>query len=199
MQPGHYSDPVPASASRRRVVHLTLLDVELDLVADAGVFSSRRLDPGTEVLLRTAPPPPDAGDILDLGTGYGPVAVVLARRAPDATVWAVDVNERALDLVRANAAEHALDNIRVATPDEVPDGIRFGAIYSNPPVKVGKAVMHELLVRWLVRLESDGRAYLVVNRNLGSDSLVGWLEAEGFATTRLRSKRGYRVLEVEAR
>jgi 16S rRNA G1207 methylase RsmC len=181
------------------VVHLKLPDVELDLVADTGVFSNRRIDPGTEVLLRGAPEPPRRGDILDLGTGYGPVAVVLARRAPGATVWAVDVNERALELARMNAADHALDNVRVAAPDDVPEAVRFAAIYSNPPVKVGKAAMHDLLLRWLVRLEPDGRAYLVINRNLGSDSLVGWLAQQGFAATRLRSKRGYRVLEVAAR
>ena len=198
MQPGHYSDPAPTSASRPRAVHLKLPDVELDLVADAGVFSNRRIDAGTDVLLRAAPPPPADGDLLDLGAGYGAVALVLARRSPDATVWAVDVNRRALDLVRTNAEALSLSNVRVAAPDDVPDDVRFRAIYSNPPVKIGKDALHELLLRWLVRLEPAGRAYLVVKRSLGSDSLVEWLESEGYETSRLRSKRGYRILEVAA-
>jgi len=180
-------------------VHLRLPGVELDLIADAGVFSNRRIDAGTDVLLKTAPAPPPEGDLLDLGAGYGPIALVLARRSPGATVWAVDVNRRALDLVRANAADQSMANVRVATPEEVPDTVRFRAIYSNPPVKIGKDAMHELLLRWLVRLEPHGRAYLVVKRNLGSDSLLEWLTSEGFGTTRLRSKRGYRILEVVAR
>src|SRR5438094_3114150 len=100
----HYFEARPATASRPRTVRLRLGALELALQADRGVFGSKGIDAGTMILLREAPPPPLSGDLLDLGSGYGPIALVLARRAPESHVWAVDVNERAIELTRANAA-----------------------------------------------------------------------------------------------
>ncbi|HEX2646357.1 MAG TPA: methyltransferase [Candidatus Dormibacteraeota bacterium] len=193
----HYFDPEPPVPSRRRTVHLHLDELALELEADRGVFGSRGIDLGTLTLLREAPPPPAAGDVLDLGCGYGPIAIALARQAPGARVWAVDVNERALELTRSNAAANQAANVEVRAPAAVPEGLRFAAIYSNPPVRVGKAPLHELLKAWLPRLEPGATAYLVVQRNLGSDSLAAWLAKEGFVVSRLKSKKGYRVLEVK--
>jgi 16S rRNA G1207 methylase RsmC len=192
-----YFEAQPAVASRPRTVHLRLGELDLALQADRGVFGSKGVDLGTMVLLREAPPPPQAGDILDLGCGYGPIAIVLAKRAPGARVWAIDVNERALELARANAETAGAVNVKVCPPDEVPEDVGFEAIYSNPPVRVGKAPLHALLLRWLPRLKPSGAAYLVVQRNLGSDSLARWLGEQGFAVTRLKSKKGYRLLEVK--
>jgi 16S rRNA (guanine1207-N2)-methyltransferase len=196
--PGHYFDPAPAVPSRPRTVFLHLRGLDLELQADRGVFGSRGVDLGTRSLLGAAPAPPTAGEILDLGSGYGPIAITLARQSPAARVWAVDVNERALELTRANARAAGTANVTAALPDEVPDEIRFAAIYSNPPVRVGKAPLHALLLRWLPRLEPGGNAYLVVQRNLGSDSLAAWLAAQGYGVRRVKSKKGYRILEVRA-
>jgi 16S rRNA G1207 methylase RsmC len=192
----HYSDPTPVVESKRRTVHLHVGELALELQADRGVFASRGIDLGTRVLLREAPAPPSQGDILDLGSGYGPIAIALARQAPGARVWAVDVNERAVELTRTNAAAAAVANLTACSPDEVPEDVRFAAIYSNPPVRVGKAALHELLVRWLSRLATGGRAYLVVQRNLGADSLASWLAAQGYEVQRLKSKKGYRILQI---
>jgi len=183
-------------ASRPRTVRLRLGELDLELQADRGVFGSRSVDLGTMVLLREAPAAPSTGEILDLGCGYGPIAVVLAMRSPAARVWAVDVNERAVELARENAATAKAANLTACRPDEVPGDIRFDAIYSNPPVRVGKAPLHELLLSWLARLKTGGAAYLVVQRNLGSDSLASWLAGQGFQVVRLKSKKGYRVIEV---
>jgi 16S rRNA (guanine1207-N2)-methyltransferase len=177
-------------------VRLDLPDLALTLQSDRGVFSSTRVDPGTKVLLLEAPAPPAVGDLLDLGCGYGPIAVTLASRAPGATVWAVDVNERARALTAANATAAGLANLRVAGPEEVPAGVRFAAIWSNPPVRIGKAALHDLLERWLGRLTDDGVAVLVVQKHLGSDSLHRWLEGEGWRVRRRASRMAYRVLEV---
>jgi 16S rRNA G1207 methylase RsmC len=185
-------------ASRPRTVRLRVGGLDLGLEADRGVFSSKEVDPGTLVLLREAPAPPPAGDLLDLGCGYGPIAIVLGKLSPRARVWAVDVNERALELTRANALAAGTGNLSVCRPDELPAGVRFHAIYSNPPVRVGKEPLHRLLLEWLPRLRPGGSAYLVVQRNLGADSLARWLTDQGFAVARLKSKRGYRVLEVKA-
>jgi 16S rRNA (guanine1207-N2)-methyltransferase len=193
---GHYFDPAPQAPSRPRTVHLHLGDLSIELQADRGVFGSKGIDIGTLALLREAPLPPPEGDILDLGSGYGPIAIALAKRSPNARIWAVDVNERALELTRANATTAATHNVTAGLPDEVPENIRFAAIYSNPPVRVGKGPLHELLLRWLPRLDTQAVAYLVVQRNLGSDSLAAWLTAQGYEVLRLKSKKGYRVLAV---
>jgi 16S rRNA G1207 methylase RsmC len=192
----HYFEARPAVPSKPRTVHLRVRGLELELQADRGVFGSKAVDLGTMTLLREAPAPPLEGDLMDLGSGYGPIAITLARLAPNARVWAVDVNERALELTQANAAAANVANLSVGKPDEVPDDTRFDAIYSNPPVRVGKRPLHELLLQWLPRLKPDGTAYLVIQRNLGADSLAAWLVEQGFHVTRLKSKKGYRILQV---
>jgi 16S rRNA (guanine1207-N2)-methyltransferase len=192
----HYFSAVPSAPSKPATIELLLADIELELVADRGVFSGGRVDPGTMALLRESPPPPESGELLDLGCGYGPIACVLARRSPAARVWAVDVNSRALALTEANAASNGLSNISVASPDRVPAGIVFSGIWSNPPVRVGKPALHDLLSSWLPRLAPGASAWFVVNRHLGADSLVAWLEGGGWDVRRAASKSGYRVLQV---
>jgi 16S rRNA (guanine1207-N2)-methyltransferase len=191
----HYFSPTPDAPSERRLVQLRLRDVEVDLWTDRGVFAGDRVDSGTVALLEEAPGPP-AGDVLDLGCGYGPIAIALGRRRPGARIWAVDVNERAVALTRENAYLCGCVNVHAATPEDVPPEVRFAAVYSNPPVRIGKEALHSLLLEWLQRLLPDGRAYLVVQRHLGADSLAAWLTGEGYEVARLASKRGYRVLEL---
>jgi 16S rRNA (guanine1207-N2)-methyltransferase len=193
----HYFSRSPDVASRPSTVRLGLPDVSLELRTDRGVFSAARIDPGTRYLLTEAPAPPTGGHLADVGCGYGPIALTLATRSPGATVWAVDVNERALELTRANAAAAGLSNVRVATPNEVPADVRLAALWSNPPVRVGKAALHDLLDSWLGRLDSAGMALLVVQKNLGADSLHRWLETRDWSVTRLGSRIGYRLLEVK--
>lgn len=194
--PEHYFAPEPASAHRPRRAVLRLADLELELGTDAGVFSGGRVDPGTVALLREAPPPPPAGDLADVGCGYGPIACALAARSPRATVWAVDVNRRALELTAANARALGLANVRPVAPEEFPVDVALAGIWSNPPVRVGKGPLHDLLRRWLGLLAPGAYAWLVVNRHLGSDSLAGWMTAEGWDVARAASKSGYRVLRV---
>ena len=186
----------PEAPHRPGLVHVVLPDVHLALQTDAGVFSPGRLDPGTRLLLETAPPPPATGDLLDLGCGYGPLALVLASRAPGARVWATDVNSRALRLCSINKGAAGLANVRCVAPDD-PDLPRsFGLMWSNPPIRIGKAALHELLSAWLARLAPGGEAFLVVQRNLGSDSLQRWLAEAGWAADRFAARSGYRVLKV---
>ena len=194
---GHYFDAVPEAESKPRTLRLRTGDLEVELQADRGVFGSRAIDLGTLTLLKEAPLPPPGGDLLDLGSGYGPIAIALARRSPAAKIWAVDVNERALQLTRENATAAKTPNVVACLPDEVPPEVSFSAIYSNPPVRVGKAPLHELLLRWLPRLAPGASAYLVVQRHLGADSLATWLAAEGWRVQRIKSKKGYRILEVK--
>jgi 16S rRNA (guanine1207-N2)-methyltransferase len=192
----HYFFERPSVARRPGSVHVVLPDVHLELETDSGVFSPSRLDPGTRVLLETAPPPPAAGNLLDLGCGYGPLALVLAARAPGAQVWGIDVNRRALELAARNAERARLPNVRFCAPDDPSVPGTFGLIWSNPPIRIGKPALHELLATWLARLEPAGEAYLVVQRHLGSDSLQRWLEESGWPAQRTAARNGYRVLRV---
>ena len=195
----HYFAERPGAASRRRTVDLVLPDLHLRLDTDSGMFSPDRIDPGTRVLLETVPAPPATGDLLDLGCGYGPIAITMGKRSPQARVLGVDVNQRAITLAESNAKTADLDNVRFSLVDEADAELRFAAIWSNPPIRIGKAALHDLLLAWLPRLAPGGLAHLVVQKHLGSDSLQRWLAAQGFPTERIASRSAYRVLRVAPR
>lgn len=193
----HYFTAEPASPADLRTIDVRLGGHELVVRTAPGVFSAEHLDHATKVLLDHAPPPPATGTFLDLGCGWGPVALALALAAPQARIVAVDVNERALDLTRLNAAAAGLTNVVVSRPEDVAPEARFDVIWSNPPIRIGKEALHELLATWLPRLTENGTAYLVVGKNLGADSLARWLTSElGAPTWRVASVKGFRVLEV---
>ena len=194
----HYFSAEPAGPEERRTIRVTLDGRPLTLTTARGVYSPDRLDPGTAVLLGEVPDPDPAGDLLDIGCGWGPISLTLALRSPGARAWGVDVNRRALALARDNARVAEVGNVTFCEPDEVPEDLRFATIWSNPPIHVGKAALHALLERWLPRLADDGVAYLVVQKHLGSDSLQKWINAQdwGLTCTRRSSSKAFRVLEV---
>lgn len=195
----HYFTAEPASAEQRRPLEVTLAGRSRTVTVASGIFSPGGLDRGTRLLLAEVPPPPPCGTFLDLGCGWGPIALTLGLLAPDADVWAVDVNERSLDLTRRNAADLGLARVRAARPEDVPADVTFDLLWSNPPIRVGKAAVHDLLRTWLPRLSPGGRAYLVVAKNLGSDSLQAWLTHElgpAYAVDRVATGGGFRVLRV---
>ncbi|MHC2999188.1 class I SAM-dependent methyltransferase [Microbacterium sp. HJ5] len=195
----HYFSASPASAENLRRIRVTLAGRDLEVTTAGGIFSPDHVDSGTAVLLANTPPPPPGGNLLDLGSGWGPIALTLAIESPHATVWAVDVNERALDLVRRNAAALGLSNVNAVLPDDVPDDVVFRSIRSNPPIRVGKNELHGLLERWIPRLDERADAWLVVQRNLGSDSLQRWLAStfeRGYSVHRAATGRGFRVIKV---
>jgi 16S rRNA (guanine1207-N2)-methyltransferase len=191
-----YFDDDPTVESAPLLVDVTLADTAFVMETDRGVFSRGRLDTATSMLLRADLPIASSGNLLDLGCGAGPIALTMARRSPHATVWAVDVNTRARDLCRRNAERNALTNIRVAAPDDVPPDVRFATIWSNPPIRIGKPALHELLEFWFARLEPAGSASLVVQKHLGADSLQRWFVELGYRCERVASKAGFRLFTV---
>lgn len=192
----HYFSEEPEVESARKRIEVTLPDGSFEMETDTGVFSHGRVDAGTKFLLLEAPELPTTGDLLDLGCGAGVIALTMARRRPECRVWAVDVNARARRLTSDNATTLGLRNVTVAAPEEVPDDVSFAAMWSNPPIKVGKSELHDMMRRWLPRLSPDGVGVLVVNKNLGSDSLQKWLTEQGHPTKRLASRQGFRLLRV---
>ncbi|MDP9737816.1 class I SAM-dependent methyltransferase [Curtobacterium sp. 260] len=195
----HYFSANPSSEARERQVHVTLAGRSLTLSTAAGVFSPDGVDRGTRVLLGSVPPPAPEGDLLDIGCGWGPIAITMALESPDARVWGVDVNERVLGLAQRNAVAAGVSNVTVGLPDELPADLRFRTIWSNPPIRVGKDELHAILLTWLPRLEVGGDAWLVVSKDLGGDSLQRWLGdalGDGFAVSRATTDKGFRVIRV---
>ncbi len=194
-------------------IQLSLADLELQFTTDRGVFSQSRIDAGTRLLLQEAPHPTASMiNVCDLGCGYGPIAVSLARRSPTSSVWAVDLNERAVALTAKNGVANDCPDIHAVVVDSdgsaidgTPEDLaalpttRFDGLWSNPSIRIGKPAMHHMLTVWLDRLTPSGMAWLVVQRHLGADSLADWMTAQGWATTRVCSRAGYRLLEVKAR
>ena len=200
----HYFSEAPQAPSRRKDFAVTGTNGDLALSTDAGVFSQHGLDKGTSVLLEVMAkhecmPIAPGSFLCDIGCGSGAIALTLAVRYPECTVYAVDTNKRARDICQENAARNGLGNILVKAPEEVDPSIKFATMWSNPPIRIGKSALHELLELWLARLDVDGAAYLVVNKNLGADSLSQWMTGLAYPTTRLASRNGFRVLEVKVR
>jgi 16S rRNA G1207 methylase RsmC len=192
----HYFTADPAVAFKRAPVRATVWGHDLALTSGSGVFAQGRLDIGTAVLFRETEPP-TGGTLLDLGCGYGVIGCALAVSAPAARVWGVDVNERAVLLANENAATLGIaERFTARTPGGVPEDVAFDEIWSNPPIRIGKEALHELLLTWLPRLRPGGRAVMVVGKNLGADSLQRWLGEQGYPTSRLASAKGFRVLET---
>jgi 16S rRNA G1207 methylase RsmC len=193
----HYFSAEPAGPERRRTITANIWGRTLPFTTAGGVFAADALDRGTAVLLRASPVPEGRPRLLDLGCGYGPIALALAVHCPGATVDAVDVNDRALALCRENAAALGVaDRVRVLRPEEIEPGVAYDEIWSNPPIRIGKDALHELLRTWLGRLAPGGTARLVVARNLGADTLQRWLTEQGYACERTASAKGFRVLVV---
>ena len=192
----HYFTADPATPFKRVPVRANVWGHWLELTTGSGVFAQGRLDIGTGVLLREQGPPVEAREVLDLGCGYGVIGLAIAVAVPEVRVTAVDVNERALLLARENAERLGVaDRFSALTPDEVDPGAAYDEIWSNPPIRVGKEALHQLLLQWLPRLRPDGRAVMVVGKNLGSDSLARWLGEQGYPTEKQASAKGFRVLE----
>jgi 16S rRNA G1207 methylase RsmC len=192
----HYFSADPAVAFKRAPVEASVWGHDLRMTSGSGVFAQGRLDIGTAVLFRESEPPAP-GRILDLGCGYGMIGLAIAVAVPGAVVTGVDVNERALLLARENADSLGVaDRFTAALPAAVPAEATYDEIWSNPPIRIGKEALHDLLLTWLPRLKPGGRAVLVVGKNLGADSLQRWLGEQGYPTTRIASAKGFRVLET---
>ncbi|HIY85459.1 MAG TPA: methyltransferase [Candidatus Yaniella excrementavium] len=200
----HYFTAAPAGEERRRSIAVQLAGETFTVDTAASIFSPDGLDRGTEVLLDTVPSPPQKGTFLDIGSGWGPIALTLGKLAPMSDVLAVEINERAAELTARNAKHLGLSNIVVKHPDEVTEDTRFDLIWSNPPIRIGKKALHELLIRWLPMLNSGGAAWLVVAKKLGADSLLPWIDRMlqdkhpgQFTVRRAATSKGFRLIHIE--
>ena len=200
MSEDHYFSQEPGSALKPKSILIPVAGELMQVTTASGTFSPAQLDFGTEVLIEQMDLAPESGDLLDLGCGWGPIALNLAKLRPSTKVWAVDVNTRSVELTTKNAKDLGLSNITACIPEDVPENVEFSGIWSNPPIRIGKKELHELLLKWLPRLAIGAEAYLVVQKNLGSDSLQKWLTEElagDYEVSRYTSIKTYRVIKVK--
>lgn len=196
MSGAHYFSETPSGEFKPKKIKVWLAERELQLETAASTFSPEHLDGGTAVLLKHSDEAPNVGNLLDVGCGWGPIAITLALKNPNAVVWAIDVNERSLELTKRNCKSLGLSNVKVVRPEEVPAEIRFSGIWSNPPIRVGKDALHQILQTWLPRLEDECEAFLVVAKNLGADSLLDWMQQEfdQLHSERIDAAKGFRII-----
>lgn len=194
----HYFSERPDSEAKSHEIQFEVAGIQFNARSEAGTFSVQKLDKGTQVLLRSHDYFPRTGNVLDIGCGWGPISLSIAKLQPETTVWALDVNRRSLRLTGENAARAELSNIHPVTAEEIPADLKFSGIWSNPPIRVGKAVLHDLMKFWLPRLEPGASAFLVVQKQLGAESFEKWLGTEfpNMTVTRPDQDKGYRVIEV---
>ena len=195
----HYFSPQPAGDFKTTEIEVSLAGREVTIETAGSIFSPDRLDMGTDALMRIVPQTPEKGNFLDLGCGWGPLAITMALEAPVANIYAIDVNERALELTRRNAKRLKLGNMHVSTPQDVATKVNFDIIWSNPPIRVGKAELHSIMKHWIPRLVVGGIGYFVVAKHLGADSFEKWLRAEfagGYDVYREDHYKGFRVVKV---
>jgi 16S rRNA G1207 methylase RsmC len=195
----HYFSDTPASVDQRQDKTLSLRRVTYTVQVASGTFSPGGVDRGTRVLLDTVPPPTPSEVVVDVGCGWGPITLALAAEASDAHVFAVDVNPRARELTAINAQRAGFTNVTVISPDEFPDNTTIDTLWSNPPIRIGKKALHELLTTWLHRLSPEGNAWLVVAKNLGAESLLTWLNTSHdgvFVAKRFGRDKGFHVIHV---
>jgi len=192
----HYFDKDPKSTSNLRQVDIALGGKQLRLFTDSGVFSSSGLDKGTQILLKHSGEALGTGKILDLGAGWGPISIELAIIRPDAEILAVEINSRAIDLLEKNIASAALTNVQSTSLAQIREN-SVDQIWSNPPIRIGKQNLHNLLTEAFGKLKDGGKAYLVVQKHLGSDSLANWIEKDlGHIVDRIDNSKGFRVFRV---
>lgn len=185
----------PTSAPRGGILTVKVRGLELRLRSEAGVFSWRRLDRGTELLLEALDLAP-RDRVLDLGCGYGVIGVVIAKLVPGGHVVLTEVNERALGLARANLHENALTNAEVRKGSlygPVSD-LRFDHIVSNPPIRAGRRVVDRIVEEAPDHLYDGGRLWLVARTNQGADALRGRMAAALGNAIVVRRGSGYKVL-----
>jgi len=192
----HYFSSDPTAPKKTVNILLEVAGTEIAIEAASGTFSSSKLDAGTAVLLKHDNHFPKDGNVLDVGCGWGPIGLSIAKTRAKTKVYGIDINQRSIEQSNLNSTSLGLENYWAMHSKDLPEDIRFSGIWSNPPIRVGKKVLHELMETYIPRLEPGGKAMLVVQKNLGADSFQRWLtsrfpEAE---VSRLATDKGYRVI-----
>lgn len=195
----HYYTNDPDLPHDEQTFSYDLAGQRLQFTADNGVFSKHTIDFGSRVLIETVATQPalPAGALLDVGCGYGPIGLALAKRFPARQVTMSDVNERALALAKRNAEANQITNVTVVESSgyEHIDG-QFGVIVTNPPIRAGKATVSAILAGAFDHLVPGGQLFCVIQKKQGAPSALKLMQ-ETFATAaKIKMEHGYYILRA---
>jgi 16S rRNA (guanine1207-N2)-methyltransferase len=194
----HYYTSSPQVKSREERIEITLRGMKLTFYTDRGVFSKEKVDFGSELLIDVIEANEDA-KILDVGCGYGPIGLSLAKESSKRSITMVDVNQRALTLAGKNAKVNGIENISIQESDllvNVEDR-DFDLIISNPPIRAGKDVVHTLFEQSYDHLKPEGELWIVIQKKQGSPSAIKKLESLFEIVEEVTKKKGYRIIRAK--
>lgn len=190
----HYYTQKPTVSHDENKVHFKVKDIELELITDAGVFSKRRVDFGSNLLINSVPQ--TTGKILDLGCGYGVIGISLSLLNPSSDVTMVDINERAVELANRNIKLNNIKNAKAIQSDGFEKVVgKFDVIVSNPPIRAGKKVIYPLFEQSIDFLNTNGAIYLVIQKKQGANSAFDKLESIYGNCEVINKDAGYWILK----
>ena len=193
----HYYSRTPDVKSEPLFWEFQLKNHTFRFKTDSGVFSKKEVDFGSRVLIEAFEAPKTEGPILDVGCGYGPIGLSIAKVQPNRTIHMIDVNQRALELAKENAKANGVGNVRIYESDRL-DGVKemgFAAIITNPPIRAGKKVVHDIFTQSYELLAANGEIWVVIQKKQGAPSAQKKLE-ELFAEVEIVEKsKGYFIIK----
>lgn len=194
----HYFTSKPSAEKNEKSFEVKLKGKTLKLFTDSGVFSRDRVDYGSQVMIEAIDPAAFSNEkVLDMGCGYGPVGLSLAKAYPELTVEMVDVNERALNLAKKNAEVNGVKNvdIHLSSLYEMVEEKAFGAVISNPPIRAGKKVVHQIISEAYQHLADNGVLIIVIQKKQGAPSAKQKMSDVFGNVQRIGLDKGYWVLQ----
>ncbi|SFB33923.1 16S rRNA (guanine1207-N2)-methyltransferase [Lentibacillus halodurans] len=192
----HYFSQNPQSKSSPKKWNYELRGRNFTFESDYGVFSKHEVDYGTRLLIEHFEEPPAAGNILDLGCGYGPIGIAVAYSYQHRNVILADINERAITLAQKNAHHNGVTNVEFTLSDQFNQlkGNTFAAILTNPPIRAGKRVVHQMFEASQNALLENGRLWVVIQKKQGAPSAMEKLK-DLFGNVKVVDRRkGYYLL-----
>lgn len=195
----HYYSKKPQTASKPKSWSATLRDEMFQFETDTGVFSKSEVDFGSRVLIDTFVMPVTEGPVLDVGCGYGPIGLSIAKSDANRTIHMVDINERAVQLSRKNAEVNGVQNVRIYESDGFTEVTEtdFAAILTNPPIRAGKQTIFRFYIDAYAKLCVGGELWVVIQKKQGAPSTFDRLE-ETFGQVEVVDKvRGYWIIKAK--
>lgn len=195
--PDHYYTNDPTVPHDRRTWDATLRGYSFRFVSDAGVFSKGGVDYGSKVLIE-AMEIPEGAEILDVGCGYGPIGLTAARLTNQGHVTMIDVNHRAVELARENAAANGVSNVTIKQSDLFAElgEQKFDLVLTNPPIRAGKETVHAIYEGAHERLRDGGSLWLVIQKKQGAASTKQKLESLFSMVEEVTKDKGYRIYKA---
>ncbi|QTM97871.1 methyltransferase [Sediminibacillus dalangtanensis] len=193
----HYYSRKPTSESDPKTWHYKLRGFDFSFTTDHGVFSRNEVDFGSRTLIEGFTEPAIAGGFLDLGCGYGPIGLSLAKAFPHRHITMSDINERAIDLARKNAINNQVENVEFKISDRLQSfqNETFSAIVTNPPIRAGKKVIFDMFEESYKALLPQGELTVVIQKKQGAPSAQKKLEQLFGNIELLVKNKGYYLLK----